>query len=76
MTQSEKMNWLNHKIDNAYDMTCGAMNRVCITEDDTERDKMLESIKYHTEKLVEFSRCRAHKCEGFDEVYVKYTRTK
>ena len=73
MTNAEKANWLNHKIDNAYNMAQGAMNRICITKDNDEYGKMLKSINHHTAILTNCAKCRANNYDGFDEIYAKYT---
>lgn len=71
--EAKKMNLLNNIIDNTYDMMRGCMNRICITDDDEERENRLTSIDYYKVKLADYAKCRAHNGEGFDEIHAKYT---
>ena len=73
MTNVEKADWLNYEIDNAYSMRLGAMNRLCVTEDNIENDEMLKSIIHYTDIINDCAKCRANNYDGFDEIYYKYT---
>ena len=73
MTNFEIANWLNYKIDNAYSLRQGAVNRLSVTEDNDEYAKMLKFINYYTDIIDDCVKCFANNYDCFDEIYYKYT---